>query len=412
MSQRSLEGLSGFLRPEDELLLCCARTSTDAEQAERLRKLARGDLDIGYLLETARTHSIVPLLYWHLRAVCPDALPASVLTGLRDHFASNARRNAGLTAELLRVLGLLDSAGITAVPFKGPLLALTVYGNLALRQFADLDILVRPDDVRAATEILVSSGYHPRVSLSAAQEAIHLRSGCHSEFDRLDIRPVVEVEVHWRLASGYFGFSLGLADVLPRLRREPFGRLSVAVLAPDDLLLVLCVHGATHRWDRLQWICDVSELLHRRPDIDWDRLRAAAAASGSAGAVWLGLRLASDLLGAPLRGEVARRVRSDAIAGALAGEVTRRLFHAPRRPAGLVDGLRFQLRLRERRRDRLRYVIRYALEPKVSDLKVVRLPRFLTGLYYVVRLLRVARKYASSRWFRLREDRGRAGASA
>jgi hypothetical protein len=227
---------------------------------------------------------------------------------------------------------------------------------------------------------------------------MHLRSGCHSEFDRRDARPMVEVELHWRLTSGYFGFSLGFDDVKPGLRRERIGLLDVALPSAEDLLLILCVHGATHRWDRLRWVCDVAELLRRRPDIDWARLRAAATALGGERVVWLGVRLARDLLGAPLGPEVARRIDADATAEALAIEVARRLFAAPRNPAGVVEDLRFQWRLRERWRDRVRYVTRYALEPKVNDLRVVRLPRFLAGLYYGVRFLRLAGKCAPPLW--------------
>ena len=36
----------------------------------------------------------------------------------------------------------LPLQGIAAIPYKGPVLAAAVYGNLALRTFSDLDILV------------------------------------------------------------------------------------------------------------------------------------------------------------------------------------------------------------------------------------------------------------------------------
>jgi hypothetical protein len=65
---------------------------------------------------------------------------------LRARFEEIARKNLRFTAELIRILNCLESHGIAAIPFKGPTLAESVYGNLALREFSDLDILVRQSD--------------------------------------------------------------------------------------------------------------------------------------------------------------------------------------------------------------------------------------------------------------------------
>ena len=66
---------------------------------------------------------------------------------LRERYHSNARRNLFLVSELLKLLKLLESHGIGAIAFKGPVLALYAYGNLSLRQQLDLDILVRKRDI-------------------------------------------------------------------------------------------------------------------------------------------------------------------------------------------------------------------------------------------------------------------------
>jgi len=57
------------------------------------------------------------------------------------------------------------------IPYKGPTLALAVYGNLALREFTDLDILVQTQNVRQAAELLKDRGYQGQFQLGSAQEA-------------------------------------------------------------------------------------------------------------------------------------------------------------------------------------------------------------------------------------------------
>ena len=67
------------LRPEAELLLCCARTRMDSEKAARIRVLLQHDIDWEYLFRTASEHGIAPLLYRHLNAICPEAVPKETL---------------------------------------------------------------------------------------------------------------------------------------------------------------------------------------------------------------------------------------------------------------------------------------------------------------------------------------------
>src|SRR5437867_2636917 len=184
------------MRPETELLLCCARRSLDNERVERIRALIRGGIDWAYLLRQAESHALMPLLCWHFTHNCRDAIPRPVLEQLRDYFHSNARSNLLLTEELLRLLDLLAARGIRAIPFKGPALAASVYGNIALRQFCDLDLLVHTNEVSKTKDLLISQGYRPEVNLTQAREAAFLRY----QSELLFRRGKVVVEIQWRIA--------------------------------------------------------------------------------------------------------------------------------------------------------------------------------------------------------------------
>src|SRR5215475_4413533 len=118
------------LRPEVELLICCAQTSIASERALRIQDLLEQDLDWSYLVHTASRHGVMPLLYHSLRTVCPDAVPQAVFAQLRVHFLVNADHNQLLTQELLMILHVLESHGIPAIPYKGPTLAVAVYGSI------------------------------------------------------------------------------------------------------------------------------------------------------------------------------------------------------------------------------------------------------------------------------------------
>jgi len=146
-------------RPEIELLLCCTRTQIDTATAERIKILIQSKIDWAYLIQTATRHGVMSLLYQSLSTTCQEAVPKTNLAQLRDYSHSNALHNLFLTKELFKLLNLFESHSIPAIPFKGPVLAVSAYGNLSLRQIGDLDILVRERDFHKAKELLLDQGH-------------------------------------------------------------------------------------------------------------------------------------------------------------------------------------------------------------------------------------------------------------
>ena len=111
-----------------------------------------------------------------------------------------------------------------------------------------------------------------------------------------------------------------------RLERVSLDGKKVLNLSPADLFLVLCVHAGRHHWCQLQWICDIAELIRVHYHMDWQQLMDLARTLGSERVLFLGLYLASDLLGAVLPQEVSQRVQSDPVVKSLATQVCERLF--------------------------------------------------------------------------------------
>jgi hypothetical protein len=290
----------------------------------------------------------MPLLYWGLQTACAGAVPRAALDELQRHFRANAQRNLFLAGTLRQLLSLLEAHGIPAIPYKGPVLAVAVYGNLALRQFGDLDILIRPQDAGRAQQLLFSQGYHwwdgrPHTLLPRLRKV--------SELVSADGR--VLVELHYAITSATFLFPLNPAHLWARLETVSLLDTPVRTLAPEDLLLILCVHGAKHHWGRLGWICDVAALLRTSGEMNWERLVAYAGQLGSQRMLCLGVFLAHTLLGTVLPDALRPQLQADSLVQALAAQVSTELFAAAPGPLSAVERPLFYLRLRERLRDRV-----------------------------------------------------------
>lgn len=390
MNTRSAAPGAAEQRPEARLLLACARTTADPAQSAAIRALLCRPIRWPELIALAEQHKVLPLLSRQLQAF-PDRVPPPVLEQLRDLAMGAARQSLFLTGALLNVLALFQSHGIDAIPLKGPLLATVAYGNLALRQFDDLDILVHTRDMLPARDLLIARGYQPLVQLSDRQAESYLRSQYVYPFISGDGSTIVEL--HHDIRPRYFAFHLDPERLWTRLERLPLGGREVLNLSSEDLLLMLCVHGANHCWERLAWICDLAELIRARPDLDWPLLLDEARRSGGERMLLLGLLLARELLGAALPDLVTRRIAEDAALPQLLAATTAGLFRDPTQPLTASERARFHLRARERRRDRWQYCLYLLISPTEEDWTLQPLPAALTFLYALSRPLKLLGRY-------------------
>ena len=358
-----------------ELLLHCARTSA-------------GEIDWEFLFLLARRHSLVPLVYFQLERSASDLVPPSILSRFKQHYLENAARNTVLIAELCRLINLFGDKGIEAIPYKGPVLAQFAYGNIALRRFVDLDVIVRKADVLQARQILLDEGYAPTKSLSFSQQELLLRTQHNLQFSRDNHRLIVEL--HWDVAPHLFASSLNTDRLWQELITIDLNGTAVKTFPADDLLFSLCVHGSRHLWERLAWICDVAELVARHT-IDWPTLLERARFADSERMFLLGPYLAKRLLDAPLPEEIKQRCDSDPRLASLAENIIEHLFNGTTHvPATSREIFKYNLGVRKTLSARARYLL-YMLRPTDGDLASHSLPASLHFAYYLTRPFRLFR---------------------
>lgn len=328
---------------EVELLLLCCRTDVDAERAERIRILTRGGIDWDYLIEMARANGVVPLLYRTLHAICPEYIPGRVLLSLRRFFQVNALHSRLLAEELLRLLRLFETNDIAVIPYRGPVLAADAYGELALRLYCDLDLVIGLEDRLRAGKLLLASGY---IRAQHAERA--------HKFVRTEGRVVVEL--HWTFVEKHWTFRMDPERMWEGLRPVTVLNTTVPTFPPDDLLLLICMHGARDYWMRVGRICDVSELIRAHPKLDLSRILKKTRRLGCERVFLLGLHLAHSLLGMALPEDVRSRVEADPVVGVLTARIRKRLFSRERRLSYTEKRL-LPTQMMERFADRVYYVL-------------------------------------------------------
>ena len=415
-------------RLENELLICCARTCLDSKNAERLKTLLQEDIDWKYLIEIANLHGVMPLLYLNLSNHYSELVPQNVLTELQNNFYANASANLALTSKLVEILNLFEEHNIPVIPYKGPVLAAYVYGNLTLRQFGDLDILVRKQDVLKAKELLIDAGYQPREQLTCLQEEQLLKSYYRFQF-RSNDGSVEYLELHWALGkkscsweSQWVPIDFDIAPFWERLDSVSLAGKTVLHFPSEDLLLILCLHGAKDCWRSLKWLCDLSELIRTHPNLDWEWLIEQASKLNVERQFYLGLYLVQDLLGIQLPQKIWKRTQQPERAVTfLATQVRQRFLENPDSPPGKFEQFLFRF-LREghnsvwyfylwrtylenkKMRTKIRKswnVFWFGIAPSDKDKEFLPLPESLSFLYYLIRPVRLLKEYGTMKYLRL-----------
>jgi hypothetical protein len=362
------------------------------ERTQQVIDAAQEVADWGDVHRRAWRQGVLPLMHRQLAAAAGRgaAVPDSAMRQLASTATAIAVNNLRLTSALVEMTGALAAVGLPVIAYKGPTLAVRGYGNLALRHFNDLDLLVRADDMAAVDSVFARLGYdrHDPVGESAERAARHW--GHHYSFVR---DPATLVEVHWRFHKPLFGRSVQEIDVWRAACDVHVAGERVRTLSTQHELLVLATHGSWHGWSQLSWVCDVAELLARADALDPEELLGNARDYGCLRPLLLALRL-TRVIGFRLPAALAEALPQDPAVERAAMLVTRRIQAGS--PAD-YDSVRLQLALRPRPRDKVAFALRALFLPTPADVRAVRLPGALFPVYYLLRPLRMALKYRPRR---------------
>ncbi len=362
----------------DLLRLCCAICGADGDAARRLCEERKDAIDWMALVAVAAEFRLGMLLHRAVQqAHLIEIVSPAAVDALQMIYAQSRARSLVVTAELRQLLDRLASQQIPAIAFKGPAFGAQLYGDVAMRTYSDLDVLVRKCDLARVTRVMLDAGYR----------AGNMPLDWEISFER---DAGTSVDLHWSIAHRNHQFPLTADELWARHSTVSLAGASVPVLGAEDTLLAICFNGLTEDWQRLDRVADVAALVRGSAAIDWQSFLDMCRRHGCERIVLLGLHLARELFMVRLASVVEIRLHAHRKAMAAAGyerdDYLAFAVTATDRRRGF-DAWHFMLRMRERSRERTPYYQAMAYDvfkPKVDDAAWQRASRQL--LYAVLRL--------------------------
>jgi hypothetical protein len=319
------------LTPEFILLTDCCRWNFEGGAQPRVKPPA--GMDWALFVRLARYHRVQGLA-WKCLGSTDAPVPDEAAGELSSDAAAIAASNLRAAAECRDLLRKFDQAGVPLLFLKGLTLGALAYRTSAVKSAVDIDLLVPPNDLGRAADLLRSLDYEvaePRTRGRAAIERWHA-----SRKESLWVKQdgSLRIDLHTRLADN--SRLLARLDLQANRRDVDVGnRVSLPTLGGDELFAYLAVHGSSSAWFRLKWIADFAALLAARAPAEIDRLYSRALELGAGRAPAQALLLADALFNTlgdnqPLRAELCR----DRAAGMLYRAAFRQLAarREPREP--------------------------------------------------------------------------------
>jgi hypothetical protein len=374
---------------EWDLLLAASSADSDSDLG-RIRDLLEKPVKWEAVLRLADNHGTSSLLYQNLSRL-GGTVPSPVLEALRQRYERNVYKSLFLARELMGILDCLERIGIDVIPYKGVVLSEVSYGDMALRQSGDIDLFVRKRDLGRIKIALLDLGYTTRLFIPEEVLGDYMASGYEWVFDSPAGPNLLELQ--WALQPRFYAVDFDMEGLFQRAVKVTVAGRSVKTPSPEDLLLVLSVHAAKHVWGRMILLRDIVQIL-KLGNLDWDRVQSRSWELGIERILRITLLLARRFLGAAIPAAIESSILADHAARALADEIAVAVAGGVSYDTEQTSYFRLMMRLRERRADRVRFFTRLVFTPGPGEWEAVRLPKILFPLYRVVRLGRLAARFA------------------
>lgn len=293
---------AGLWSLEADLVRYCVSFRGVAQRPIAWGALTR--LDWSKVLAVATEQGVAPFLYAPLAGLKDLAVPGDVLDRLRRTCQITAARNRLSAQAVTELIAAFREARVPLLVLKGVALLNTVYKEAPhLRSFLDIDLLVREPDLARAHGVLTDLGYAPQgdesaVSANMYHLPMYLKAG-------------ERVELHFDLVKGHAPFRVALPELWNRARSIPVNGGEMLVFSPEDALLHGALHLSFHKEfvsRTLRQLRDLGEIASKEP-VRWDQLRDLASRYRAERSLYYALRLARDLLDAPIAEDVLAALR-------------------------------------------------------------------------------------------------------
>ena len=342
------------------------------------------------LISLSQNHGTLSIVYKKLSLLEAGLIPEEVLSKFKMIYLQIVRFNMIQANQLIKVLSLLDQNKIKAFPIKGPVISQQAYGDIGYRTFQDLDLLINPEDFIRTYDLLTSEGYEPAIRFSEKWKKLWKKFRRDVEFRN----GKTLIDLHQRFSQGNSSFDL-THEQIERTGTIEILENKIDVLSLEDTIIYLCINGTKDGWNKLRMVSELSFIIRSNPDLNWELIIDDSKKRGILQMVLSGLKFVSEILSDSLPDIIYSGIQKDERVKALSDKYISGSFlqYPDEKDPSIVRSIFKSL---DSTFFKIKFLTYYLITPGAADLKAMKLPDFLSPLYYIMRLVRLLRDALSS----------------
>ena len=288
------------MNPEARLIKAVCRKIVHNNSDDIGSLVKSEDIDWRLLKILSDYHGLGPLLYSQLKHY-KESVPLELFQYLETSYYYVLADNIKKDKEYKALDLAFSRKDIGLLPIKGMALLNDVYGKSFSRLMADIDVLVKENDITETSCVLESLGY--RKYLSGLEETYWRNKQCHLTFIKKIAKSSIVLDVHWDLDLKRKGRYL-LPRLWDRVRKIRIGAQAMTLPSPEDTFFSLVLHKRRFGYIlSLKNVVDAGLLLGRyKNNLDWEYILTEARIGGMKASLYFMLSQVRFLLGtdAPL----------------------------------------------------------------------------------------------------------------
>ena len=377
-----------------QLLISAMKLHHDSDNISSIKKLAhQKNIDWQLFFSLTYRHKVYPRVWRNLITIVPDIFTEETIEDHKARFRTHTMHCMAITGQLYKVCELLNKQNIIHTPYKGPVLAAYLYGNINMRSFSDLDILISEKDLQQVYKLLITNGYRPEFDITEQQITAYTLTEDNLAF--LPNDQGVPVEIHWELSGRYLATPWGLDHVSRRLSTVEVQGKEFPLFSSENLLIYFCLHGTKHEWKQLDLISCLAELIMKEKKISWPMVFEMADDLKCRRMVYIGLLLALKTYMIDVPETILAELKADKKALLLSERVYDNLHNLAKQkerasPPGHDSRFSlFRFQARDSLIDATLYLLRIIFYPSKAEWMLFKLPSGLTFGYWIARPFRI-----------------------
>ena len=355
-------------------------------------------LDWNRVINLSAIHRVIPTVGFTILNISTTGIPAEVKLYFSDACMTIGLNNFYLTTELLSILNLSRENNIAAIPLKGPLLSVMAYGNIGLREFTDIDILVRKPDLPNVVKRIFDAGYKSEWLGTGLMKFENECEFLVNKFGRIS-----KLDIHWKVIEDYYGTPYSSDELIARSVEKIFVHSKILLPRTEDVLLCTIMHHGKNDWKELRYIADLAGLISQQKAIDWKFVSLKSKELGLEGNLMLGIYLATRMFFLENSDETFQSFKANPAIMHIGNRILKQYF------SDLTDytpgEIKFNFSAQQKLNPRVNYFFFLKqtffelIRPKVIDVKGMNLPQGFYFIYYFRRFFRLLKTYGIRRLF-------------